>query len=652
MRVQLTVKCGDLCLLPPTDFKLLPLSVGRRAREGLHLDDPRISGRHGEFFESEGELFYQDIGSRNGSLCLRGGETLPLSVRRPLQLQVGDELQLGDQLDPVRVLILDVGISAPVELHNALPQETVIGRHRIVAPSERGESKLLSLFYELSCAQRSEALLRHALGAILAQAPVESSVAFYELDAEGSAHQEPGLWLSGTGVQPTRPSRTLCKEAIQQREALLYRVEGTPVELNTAHPQSVAGLSAALVAPLLLESRCLGVIVLHCKTLVPEQSLLDFVGTLAVYLAARLAATKDGEALEADREALSVQNTQLHQQLRAGQVILGSSPQVQAMKRLLERVARTQATVLLCGETGTGKELAARYLHACSDRATGPFNAVNCAALTENLLQSELFGHRKGAFSGADREHKGLFEATAGGTLLLDEIGEISSQLQVSLLRVLQEGEVRPVGSTKARRVDVRIIAATHRQLQKEVSAGHFREDLYYRLSVFPITLPPLRERGDDILELAEYFRARGSARYDAWLRGFSAGALEALQRYHWPGNIRQLEHEVERAVIIAAGEGEIDTKHLSHPLLTAQTQKPSHSSSSTLPLLKETEATLHALIEANRPLKELMGEFEERLVRARLSRFGENRTRSAESLQISRQALQAKLARWRQTFD
>jgi two-component system response regulator HydG len=231
--------------------------------------------------------------------------------------------------------------------------------------------------------------------------------------------------------------------------------------------------------------------------------------------------------------------------------ILGQSPPMQALFSLLERVAQVSSPALVLGATGTGKELVARALHHSGPRAAGPFVAVNCAAIPEALLESELFGHTRGAFTGATQARRGLFLDADGGTLLLDEIGELSPPLQARLLRVLESGEVRPLGSDVVRTVDVRVVAATHQPLSDLVHQGEFREDLYFRLKVLPISLPPLRERGDDIRILAEHFLAKARERLpQATARVFSADGVTALLSQSWPGNVRELQHLVERLVV------------------------------------------------------------------------------------------------------
>ena len=247
---------------------------------------------------------------------------------------------------------------------------------------------------------------------------------------------------------------------------------------------------------------------------------------------------------------------------------------MERVRKLVNDVAPTTTTVLVTGQSGTGKELIARVIHDLSPRREGPFIAVHCAALAETLLESELFGHERGAFTGAVSVRKGRFELADGGTIFLDEIGEISAAIQVKLLRVLQEREFERVGGMRPISVDVRIVAATNKDLKAEAAAGRIREDLYYRLNVFPVALPSLAERREAILPLTEYFLKKFAAAIGKSISGFSPGALLALENYPWPGNVRELQNVIERAVILARGE--IDAKHLNlepprAPLVSAE---------------------------------------------------------------------------------
>lgn len=235
--------------------------------------------------------------------------------------------------------------------------------------------------------------------------------------------------------------------------------------------------------------------------------------------------------------------------------LVGASPQMRKIFQLIENISHSSSNVLIQGESGTGKELVARAVHQKSPRANGPFVVINCSALAENLLESELFGHVKGSFTGAIRDKRGLFQAAADGTIFLDEIGEVSSPVQVKLLRVLQSGEVRPVGSLQDEHVDVRVIAATNRDLHEAMRQNRFREDLFYRLNVIGVVLPPLRDRKEDIPGLAYHFLKQYAERTGKAVTSIAVDAMQSLTDYRWVGNVRELENVIERAVVLATGE-------------------------------------------------------------------------------------------------
>jgi two-component system response regulator AtoC len=307
--------------------------------------------------------------------------------------------------------------------------------------------------------------------------------------------------------------------------------------------------------------------------------------------------------------------------------IIGESPKMLEVFNIMRKVIKTDSTVLITGETGTGKELVARAIHYNGARKDGAFVAVNCSALTETLLETELFGHVKGSFTGAIAEKKGLFEVADKGTFFMDEIGDISPNLQAKLLRVLQEGVIKKVGGTQDIKVDVRLIAATNRDLTKEVERGSFRRDLYYRISVVEIHLPPLRERKEDIPLLAEHFLKRFSQKVNKNIKGFSPSALKLLCDYDWPGNVRELEHEIERAVILSETE-EITPDDLSERIRSGGM------------LLKIEEIK-------TRSLKGVLSSYEKKIIAELLTELRWNKTKVAEVLGITRQALNKKIERY-----
>jgi two-component system response regulator HupR/HoxA len=342
---------------------------------------------------------------------------------------------------------------------------------------------------------------------------------------------------------------------------------------------------------------------------------------------------KLAEALAEANEKLRAENLYLRREVQRQygfDQILGSSPAMQRVFEVMEKVAQTDATLLLSGETGTGKDLVARAVHYAGPRKERAFVAQNCGALPDTLLESELFGHKRGAFTGAHADKKGLFEIADGGTIFLDEIGETEPGMQVRLLRVLQDGEIRPLGSSETRRVDVRIIAATNKDLKKQVTENRFREDLYYRLRVVEIELPPLRARREDIPLLAHHFLDKANERMSRKLSGFTNAAIDRLVAHPWSGNVRELENEVQRAVALA----------------------PAEADSVSLEMLSEhvrggaaTGAGAAAALPEERDLNRAVDALKRAMIEHALEETG-SKTRAAERLGIPRQSLQKMMKR------
>jgi two-component system response regulator AtoC len=307
--------------------------------------------------------------------------------------------------------------------------------------------------------------------------------------------------------------------------------------------------------------------------------------------------------------------------------IVSKNAKMKEIFEVIKKVAPYKSTILIMGESGTGKELVARALHYNSDRSKRPFVAVNCGAIPENLLESELFGHVKGAFTDAIRTKRGLFEEADGGTLFLDEIGELPPQLQVKLLRVLQEGEIRRVGESRPIKVDVRIISATVKDLAREVNEGRFRDDLFYRLNVLPIHIPPLRERREDIPLLIDHFIKKFTQSTNKKVVGIDSKALEVLMNYKWSGNVRELENTIERAVVLADGEN-IMLENLPPEIRE----------------FKEEEVSLPPVAEEEYSIKKASRILETNLIKKALKRTKGNHTHAARLLEISHRALLYKI--------
>jgi two-component system response regulator AtoC len=329
-----------------------------------------------------------------------------------------------------------------------------------------------------------------------------------------------------------------------------------------------------------------------------------------------------------ERELLRRENRALREEIRKEhkfEDILAKSPSMQDIFRTIAKIAEYKTTVLIGGESGVGKELVARAIHRRSSRRGGPFVPVNCGAIPENLLESELFGHKKGAFTDAIADRRGLFEEADGGTLFLDEIGELPLGLQVKLLRVLEDDKIRRLGEARDIKVDVRIIAATHRDLMAETKAGRFREDLFYRLNVLPIPVPPLRDRKEDIPLLIEHFLSRNNMRLGTSIRGMDGECRRLLYGYSWPGNVRELENTIERAMVLAEGD-QLVAQDLPERIREARDPVQMHLASGEL------------------SVKKTMRVIEEILIRRALQKTKGNRTRAAEVLEISHRALLYKI--------
>ncbi|MCX7846844.1 MAG: sigma 54-interacting transcriptional regulator [bacterium] len=355
---------------------------------------------------------------------------------------------------------------------------------------------------------------------------------------------------------------------------IVPRISQEPMFLNRtgARAGSAAGDNAFICVPVKLGRETIGALSVELPPSAPR--VLEHTGRLLTIISSMIAqAVRLRQSMQEEQERLRNENRRLQEELRdrfRPSNIIGNSNKMQAVYDLIAQVSASDATVLIRGESGTGKELVAHAIHYNSPRADKPFIKVNCAALPETLVESELFGHERGAFTGALSARKGRFELAQGGTIFLDEVGDFSPATQVKLLRVLQEREFERLGGTTTIKVDVRVIAATNRNLEELMERGLFRQDLYYRLNVFPIHIPPLRERKTDILLLADYFIEKYSAANRKNVRRITTPAIDMLMSYHWPGNVRELENCIERAVLLTTDDA-IHAHHLPPTLQTAE---------------------------------------------------------------------------------
>ena len=501
--------------------------VGRSEQNAIALDDTKVSRQHAAFAAPGGRWAVRDLGSTHGTF-VNGAR---VSAR---ELVDGDRVQVG------QVILTFVE-------SDDRPSELVHQKTAVEAPARDGEAgRRLRVFYDVAHAigefEDTDALLGRMLEAIVDVLGCERGLVGLR-EAQGVALRRVVRSRGGGAGREVVLSRSLVEATLERREGVIVR------DPTSAHTLMREGILSAMSVPLCAGARVLGLLYVDDRGAAgrfTEQD-LDFLSALGHLTGAALEGAERYQRVAAVVEALGVGSP-------LGEIV-GDSPPVQRLRAEVRKFAAASAHVLVRGESGTGKELVAHTLHALSARADQPFVTLNCAAIPETMIEAELFGYEKGAFTGAARDKRGKFVLANRGTLFLDEIGDLGAPAQAKLLRAIQQGEVQPLGSERVSRVDVRILSATHKDLMAEVAAGRFREDLFYRLNVVELHVPPLRERGDDIVLLAQTFLVASARRMGKPLRGFSPRALEALRRHRWPGNVRELQNEAERAAIVAEGD-------------------------------------------------------------------------------------------------
>ncbi len=537
-----------------------PITVGRDRSNQLHIRDLAVSRHHCLFEPVDGGWRVRDLESILGTFV----NGVPVRERT---LEPGDRITVGGTLllvhasggeTPPPAALLDDGLPwSESATRLTLDSSTLLG---FAAPpagdrTTRDLRTLVRIGITLHSLRTTAALARRLLELILDTVPGERG-ALLLLD-RGAAEPTSFFRHRRGTAEPFQVSRTLLQKVVDERSAALANDARHLPDLAQSESLHAARVGSLIAAPLpnpdgaLDSPNVLGILgVLYLDTLDSEirfdDGHLELVTAIAGIAAAALANTRHVEWLEEEKQRLEAS---------FDHDMIGESPRMKEVWRLLTRVAATDTTVLLRGESGTGKELAARAVHRGSPRARRPFVAINCATLSDTLLESELFGHERGAFTGAVERKAGKLEAADTGTLFLDEVGELPLPLQAKLLRVLQEREFERIGSTRTIHVDLRVIAATNRDLETAIRGGTFRDDLYYRLNVVALTLPPLRERREDIPLLASHFAARFSRKLGRPVAGFTPEARACLLRYAWPGNIRELGNAVERAVVLGESD-------------------------------------------------------------------------------------------------
>jgi len=483
---------------------------------------------------------------------------------------------------------------------------------------ERYLNALIEISQEINSIQESETLLERILDSALQQLSAERGFILLQEGADQQIVPKAARNIDPVKIsEVSEISSTAVRKVISIQKPLLTFDALSDEAFDATESVIMHQIRSIACVPLLLKGELIGVIYVDSQeqTARFNQQSLDFLSAFANQAAIAIENARLLESLRSENELLKGEFHRIY----SFKEIIARSKAMERVLKLMGKVLNNNSVVLISGETGTGKELIARAIHHNGPRNNHPFVAVNCAAIPENLLESELFGYKKGAFTGATSDKKGLIEVANNGTLFLDEIGELPLQLQVKLLRFLQEREVMRLGGSHPVKVDVRIIAASNRNLVEEVREGRFREDLYYRLNVIEINLPPLRERKKDISLLAHHFLKKISKSMDKNISGFMPQALEKLMNYHWPGNVRELENTIERAVVLASQQ-----------------------------LISEDDIDLSRIntvrgIEAGQTIEEVSRLLLEKTLRA----YDGNKTRVAEAMGVSLRWIHYKMKEW-----
>jgi transcriptional regulator with GAF, ATPase, and Fis domain len=529
--------------------------IGRDIAATVCVKSRSASRRHCVVRREGDQYLIRDLGSSNGTLV----NGLPVTE---CVLQHGDRIAVSDSLfmfalnlqaeRALRPEVTESGDATPIEYATVVQAEPLFrDPHRLLSNMSQKQGIQLKALLEINRKaatlrnpeELEQALLDAAFELTLAES---ASVLLYEqLDAPASSVA--GQHRSGE-LTEVRVSQTVVRRVLVQKVAVLARDTGADEVLKDVASLAAAGPQSILCVPLPAHERTLGVLYLSSRNAVNvfDETHLETMASVAAIVGLSLVNAFDFQRMRAQAHMLQVA-------LDHERPMIGESPAIKKVYDSLAKVATADTTVLLLGESGTGKEVAARTLHRNSRRAEKPFMAVNCATLGDNLLESELFGHEKGAFTGAVSLKKGLLEMADGGTVFLDEVAELPVTVQAKLLRVLQEREFSRLGSTRPIKVNLRVIAATNKDLRAAVNAGAFREDLWHRLNVVALRMPPLRERREDIPLLANFFLARSSQRCERRVLGITPEAREVIQQYGWPGNVRELENAIERAVVLGS---------------------------------------------------------------------------------------------------
>lgn len=656
-------------------YRLVPgrtVTIGRAATNQIVIKDERASRNHSEIFLTRGNWTLRDLDSRNGTFVgerqVRGDYTLaPGDVVRIAQCQLAfvqdlsqafpdpvtgaaglAQLPLGEETAAGALVAADTGeIEVGDVLDEPLQPQTIThrrGQTRFLVPGGPSDvpvprlgqaaATLCRLAFELASQPDATSVAHFALNGLFESTHVDAGAVLLLPRAHNGEASPADLQVvaSRTDLEPTyhRPSSFLASTALRDGEAVLARnIEGDS-QLATRDSKGQFHATGAILAPIRQDRKVIGLIHLYSTSdeRVPDPDDLEFTLAVADNVALAIRTLARQQELAENLSQTRSEILELRKQLGAESELVGSSPLLAHVQQQIMRAAPSRATVLIRGESGVGKELVARAMHYASPRKKGPFVCLNCAALTETLLESELFGHERGAFTGATERKIGKFEAGHQGTLMLDEIGEMSPSIQAKFLRVLEGHPFERVGGSQPIKVDVRVIAATNRDLEKAVAEATFRRDLYFRLRVLEIFVPPLRKRPEDIVELAEYFLDRYNAETGRKIRGFTPEATHQMKQYRWPGNVRELKNVIERAVVLSRSDF-IDTEDLAlSSIATAGESGEIVSPKTTF-----------------EPLS--LDDLEKRHIHSTLRATGWNKSRTAAILGVERSTLDRKIRRY-----
>ena len=518
------------------------LVIGRETAADISVADASVSRRHTKIEKQDGGFVITDLDSLNGTFV----NDVPVKSRI---LQHGDRLRIGDSQF---VFLIFEGDTATRSSEVNLDESQVVSGPTLQIRMDdatylmaRDLSALMKISTSINAIRGLDELLQRLLELLFEVVPAQRGAILLTNDESLDSSFVFGLDRVSGKDKAVTVSRTIAQQVLREGVALLANDPATQPILASDSVVQARTHSVMCVTLVMIDHR-LGVLYLD-TTIAGDhfnRDQLQLVTAIAGIAAVAIENARHFEWLQTENERLLADVNIEHN-------MVGESPAMQRVYHFISKVAPTDSTVLIAGESGTGKELAARAIHRNSKRSHKPFMAVNCAALTESLLESELFGHEKGAFTGAFSQKKGRLEVADGGTVFLDEIGELTPALQVKLLRVLQEREFERVGGTVTIKVDLRVIAATNKNLEDAIEANEFRQDLYYRLNVVSLEMPALRDRREDIMLLASYFADKYGTKCNRKLRGISADARNCLTAYDWPGNVRELENAIERAIVL-----------------------------------------------------------------------------------------------------